>query len=146
VNAHEVISVQPIDNSGRDPASGVVSARLNVPVGNGWSTPAPRFDFVLEKGTKVTGKIVANNAKADVERAFLQVYDGAVGGNEMTEMNRLFVITNLNEQGEFNMRLPDGRYRFKVRQMIAGKLEDKVIDQVLEINGEDELRFDIKIE
>ena len=147
VNAHEVISVQPIYNQRGESESGVAPARLNVPVGNGWSTPAPRFDFVLEKGTKVTGKIITKDAKTDGAKTFFQVYDGAAGGNEMTNMNRLFVITNLNAQREreFDMRLPNGRYRVKVQQMIAEKLEEKAIDQVLEINGQDEIRFDLEL-
>jgi len=141
VNANEVITVQPINNDRGDSKSGVAPARLNVPVGNGWSAPAPRFDFVLEKGTKVTGKMIAKDTKWDVSKTHIHVYDDAA--NQMTDMNRLFVLTNRNEQGEFDIQLPDGRYRLKVSQWIDGK--EKVIDKPLVINGEEEIRFDLEI-
>ena len=61
----------------------------------------------------------------------------------MTDMNRLYVITNLNEQKEFDMRLPTGRFLFKVNQSVDGKFVENEIANPLIINGEDELRFDI---
>ncbi|MCL2744425.1 MAG: hypothetical protein FWE67_11305, partial [Planctomycetaceae bacterium] len=143
VNAHEVISVQPIYNPHLDAKSGVAPARVNVPVGNGWSTPAPRFDFVLEKGTRVTGKLISKDAKMDYSKTYIHVHDDTV--DQMTDMNQLFIDTNLNEQGEINMLLPKGRYRFKVQQYIDGKKVEKVIDKPLVVNGEEEIRFDLEI-
>jgi protocatechuate 3,4-dioxygenase beta subunit len=144
VNANEVISVQPIYNSSRDPKGGVAPARLNVPVGKGWGEPpAPRFDFVLEKGTQVKGKIIAKEA---FSQTYIQVYDDAAGTGEMTEMSWRFIVIDINEQGEFDMRLPNGRYRFKVRfQTADGEWGDKIIAKPLVINGEDEVRFDLEI-
>ena len=60
-------------------------------------------------------------------------------------MNQLFVPAS-NEQGEFEMLLPNGRYRFKIHcQMADGKWEDKAVAKPLVINGEDEIRFDLEI-
>ncbi len=137
-NANDVLSVQPIYDVHNNPGIGVAAAQLNVDVGNGWSEPAPRFDFVLEKGTKVLGKIIADKPEKPFQQMYVQVFDvrfdRKIGA---AEMSKRFVLVNINEQGEFDMRLPDGVYRFKVG--------DKEILGVLEIKGEEEKRFDLKM-
>jgi uncharacterized GH25 family protein len=147
VNANEVISVQPIFNPQSDPKTGVAKAKLSVPVGNG-RMPAPRFDFVLEKGTKVLGKITAKDANLDVSNVYLQVslqvYDDAAGTGVMADMNHLFVLAGISKEGEYETRLPDGRFRLKTYRMIDGKVDEKEIAQLI-INGEDEIRFDLEI-
>lgn len=145
VNANEVISVMPICNPGRNPdVAGVAKARLNVPIGNG-RTPAPRFDFVLEKGTLVKGKIITREPREDDSQLHVQIHDDAANDGQLTDMNRLFVVFDLNEQGEFEIRLPNGRYRFKISETRDGKHVETEIAKPLEINGETEVRFDLEI-
>jgi hypothetical protein len=137
--------MHPICNPRRNSDSGVARAKLNVPVGNG-RTPAPRFDFVLEKGTQVKGKIIDKDAKTSGSKPYIKIYDDAAGNGEMTDlMNSYYADTNVNEQGEFDMLLPDGRFRFKVLWNVDRQLEEKTIAQPLVINGESELQFDLEI-
>ena len=145
VKANEVISVQPIWNTHRNPNAKVAKAQLNVPVGSG-RVPAPRFDFVLEEGARVYGKIIKGNGKLDSKKTHVQVFDMAYDRKDGDlNMSRLFVVFELNEQGEFEIRLPDGRYRFTVNESIDGEYVEKEIDTPLEINGESEVRFDLEI-
>lgn len=136
VNADEIVSANPISNRSRNPGVGVGKALQNVDVGDG-SKPAPRFDFVLEKGTKVLGKILAGNPEKPFEKMYVQIFDVAFDQKaELSDMNRVFGMIEVDEKGEYETRLPAGVYRFKV--------DDKEIGGTLEINGEDEKRFDLK--
>ena len=145
VNANEVVSVLPICNQGSTwDANAAIKAMLNVPVGNGW-TPVPRFDFVLEEGTLVKGKITSVESREDYSKLYVQIHDDTANNGQLTEMNRLYVVIDLNQKGEFETRLPDGRYRFNVSEYKDGKRTEKDIDKPLIINGETEIQFDMDI-
>ena len=145
VNANEVLSVQPIWNQGRDPNTGVTKAQLNVPIGNG-NPPPPRFDFILEEGTVVKGKIISKTPMEDYSSLYISVYDDAAGDGQLTEMNRIFTSFDLTKEGDFESRFPDGRFLFTVSGIKDGeKSIKKEIEKPLIINGETEIRFDLEI-
>ena len=137
VKANEAISVQPISDFRNSPNIGVAKARLNVPVGSG-RAPAPRFDFVLGEGTRVFGTISKDGEKTDSGKTYVNIFDAAYDKKDGDlEMSRLFVLCDIDEKGEYEARLPDGVYRFEVnREKIPGTLE---------IKGETEKRFDLKL-
>jgi hypothetical protein len=104
-NANEIISVCPIYNSAREDKPGVAPIKLRVDVGNG-KKPAPRFDFILKPGVKVSGKL----PKPDV---YLNVFEMGNSDDTIDNQNERLIDNDL-EKGEYEALLPPGQYRFKM--------------------------------
>ena len=137
-NANEIVSVHPITSEHRHAGIGVASAMLNVDVGDGWRTPAPRFDFVLVEGTKVFGKVAADDSGKPLSQMRVAIFDMAYDRKEgPVETNRLFIAIEVNAAGEFETRLPQGRFRFKINEK-----ESDVVLEIGEGDAEVQINFD----
>ena len=151
-NAGSIVSVCPNDMQGNYHNFGVAPMRIRVAVGDG-SEPAPRFDFVLRKGTRFYGTI--SEPKNDV------VIEGTDGTKySYSTPSRTLAIHEVsgpddiidrynqrvynsggwssppspNTNGNFDVQLPPGLYRLKHG--------NNLLPELLEITDQEEIHRD----
>lgn len=135
-NADELISVCPLDSPNNVPDSRVAPMQVRVNVGDG-KRPAPRFDFVLQKGTRLFGKLSRPSGKLSVYE--VSGPDDPIDDHNLrTTIINSFVCTAFSEpdinRDEYEIYLPPGLYRFDYG--------GEEISELLEITDEEEIRKD----
>jgi len=139
VNAGDPIIVLPDTRFGES----LVAPAIHVEsVGDGLA-PVPRFDFVLKKGTKLSGRVTSPETGEPVPEAYIQIYE--MTGPDDTLGNHFRGVSeryaHADKDGNYSVQLPPGLYRF-VRIGLDGNERSREIPKPLEVKGEEEIRRD----